>query len=184
MSVAGIAAPTTTFKRAGWRDTALLLACAWVIPMAVHLLPWAGERPLGAHLLPMFWTAFAAVYWYGIGTGLLVGLFAPALNLLLTGLPAAKFLGVLSFELLVFAVVTTLAVRAAPRFMLVAPLGYVVAKLASTVLQAATPVFGDIGGPVGFFGASIIGGLAGLAVLALINVALVRFWPKSAPADS
>jgi hypothetical protein len=168
------------FKRITLRETTVLLFIAWLIPFAVHLAPWAGVRPLGAYLLPMFWATFVAVYFYGVGAGLLAGLFAPAVNLLVTGLPAWKFLSVMSLELVVFAVATAWAVRRIPRFWLLAPLGYLVAKAGSTLVQSATPVFGDIGAPARFFAISVAGGAAGLAMLAVINGLLVKYYPKSA----
>ena len=176
-----IATPSgSAFRKITVRETAVLLAIAWLVPFLVHLVPWSGARPLGAYLLPMFWATFIAVYFHGAGAGLLTGLFAPAINLLVTGLPAWKFLSVLSFELAVFALVLTWAVRRTPRFWLLAPLGYLVAKTASVLLQSATPVFGDIGAPARFFATSVAGGAAGLAVLAGINFALVKFYPKGA----
>jgi len=179
--MSSIATPSgSVYRKINARETAVLLMLAWLVPFLVHVAPWAGARPLGAYLLPMFWATFVAVYFYGAGAGLLTGLFAPAINLLVTGLPAWKFLSVLSFELAVFALVLAWAVRRAPRFWLLAPLGYLVAKTASTLLQSATPVFGDIGAPLRFFAASVAGGAAGLAVLAAINFALVRFYPKDA----
>ena len=177
-------ASVATFRKINVREAAVLLAVAWLVPFLVHLAPWSGARPLGAYLLPMFWATFVAVYFYGVAGGLLTGLFAPAINLLVTGLPAWKFFSVISFELVIFAVVMTWAVRRAPRFWLLAPLGYLVAKTASTVLQSITPVFGAIGAPADFFLASLIGGVAGLAVLALINFALVKFYPKESRAAS
>ena len=170
---------TIHFRKASARETAVLLAVAWLIPFAVHLAPWPGERPLGAYLLPMFWATFVAAYFYGVRTAVIVGLFAPVINLLVTGLPAWKFLSVLSVELVVFALVATWAVRRWPRVFLIAPLGYVVAKMASMAVQALTGIFGDIGAPLAFFTRSIGGALAGLAVLAAINGALVWFYPKT-----
>jgi hypothetical protein len=173
-------ANTAVFRKAGMKETAVLLALAWFIPFAIHLAPWAGERPLGAYLIPMFWAAFVAVYLYGVTVGIVVGLFAPVLNLLVTGLPAWKFLSVLSFELVAFVLITAWAVRRAWIFILVAPLGYVLAKVASTGLQAATSAFGDIGQPAQFFMRSVSGSAAGLVVLTAINAALVWFYPKDA----
>lgn len=180
--MSSLATPSASgvFRKVTAREAAVLLVIAWLIPFLVHLAPWAGARPLGAYLLPMFWATFVAVYFYGAGAGLLTGLFAPAVNLLVTGLPAWKFFGVLSFELAVFALILAWAVRHAPRFWLLAPLGYLVAKAASTLLQSATPVFGDIGAPARFLAASVAGGAAGLVVLAAINLALVKYYPKGA----
>jgi hypothetical protein len=172
----------SVFRKITVRETAVLLFIAWLIPFAVHLAPWSGARPLGAYLLPMFWATFVAVYFFGTGAGLLTGLFAPAVNLLVTGLPAWKFLSVMSLELVIFAVLTAWAVRRAPRFWLLAPLGYLAAKTGSTLVQSATPLFGDIGAPAHFFAASVTGGAAGLLVLAAINLALAKSYPKSAGA--
>lgn len=169
---------TPFFQRATRRETAALLGLAWLVPMAVHVIPWSGSSPLGAHLLPMFWATFVAAYLFGARLGVIVGLAAPILNLLVTGLPAWKFLSVLSVELVLFALVSTWAVRVAPRFFLIAPLAYVAAKIGSTGVQSATVVFGDIGRPADFFLGSLATGAAGLAMLLAVNALLVRCYPR------
>jgi hypothetical protein len=168
------------FRKATARETASLLLVAGLLPFLIHLLPWSGARPLGAYLLPMFWTTFVAAYFYGPKIGVLVGLFAPTLNLVITGLPTWKFLGLMSVELTVFALVTAWAVRRIPRFILVAPLGYLVARLAVTTLQIALGVVEDAGPPLAFLAQVVLGSLVGLVVLSAINGALVRFYPKRA----
>ena len=170
--------PAGVFKKLTVREAAVLLALAWLIPFLVHLVPWSGARPLGAYLLPVFWATFIAVYFYGAGAGLLTGLFAPAGNLLVTGLPAWKSFGSLSLELVVFVLATTWAVRRAPHGWLFAPLGYLVAKTVSVLLLSATTAFGSPGAAAIFFTHMLAGGVAGLVVLALINAALVKFYPK------
>ncbi len=167
------------FKRAGVKETTVLLVVAWLIPFVVHLLPWNGERPLGAHLLPMFWVAFVAVYLHGLRVGLLVGLFAPVLNLMLTGLPALRWMSVLGFELIVFAVLAWWIVRRAPLFWLIAPMGYLAAKTASSLLQYVATPSGEIGTPLVFFLESLRSGLPGLGILTAINLVLVLLYPKS-----
>jgi hypothetical protein len=170
----------SVFKKAGVKETAVLLALAWFIPFAVHLAPWSGPRPLGAFLLPMFWAAFVATYFYGGGMGVIVGLFSPALNLLVTGLPAWKFLSVLSSELALSVMFAAWAIRRWPRLFVIAPLSYLAAKVGSTAVQAMTPIFGEIGTPGEFFARSVVGSLPGLVILAAINVAVVWFYPKPA----
>ena len=178
-SVVAAASSRAVFRKPKVSEVAALLAVAWLVPFVVHLIPWSGARPLGAYLLPMFWATFLAAYFYGATIGIVVGLFAPALNLLVTGLPALNFLGVLSCELVVFAVVTTMAIRRFPRMIVIAPLGYVVAKTFSTAVQATTGMFGEIGAPMSFFVSSVAGALAGLVVLVGINAALVGLYPKA-----
>lgn len=170
------------FKRPGVRETAILLGLAWAVPFFLHLIPWAGPRPLGVYLLPMFWTAFVATYFYGGVMGLAVGLFAPAINLLVTGLPAGPQVARASLELTVFAFATAWGVSRAPRFILIAPLGYVAARLAWAEWQALTDprvqseTIAQAGAAVL---RSLVNGSAGLVVLAAINVALVWFYPKA-----
>ncbi len=168
------------FRKVTARETVILLTLAWLVPFLVHLVPWAGARPLGAYLLPMFWATFAAVYLYGAGTGLLVGLFAPAVNLLVTGLPSGKALGLMALELAVFTLVVAWAVRRAPRWWILAPLGYLAAKLVVTLLQLIAFGFGGFEALRHSLVTSFIGGAAGMVVLTAINFALVKLDPKPA----
>jgi uncharacterized membrane protein len=176
-------APAGVFKKFTVREAAVLLALAWLIPFLVHLVPWAGERPLGAYLLPLFWATFIAVYFYGATAGLLTGLFAPAVNLLVTGLPAWKFFGTMTLEVGVFVLFTTWTVRQAPRFWLVAPLGYFAAKTLTALLVTTQTVVGRPDAAGYFFTHLVVGGAAGLVVLTLINFALAKFYPKAAGAS-
>ena len=162
------------------RETIVLLALAWLIPFLVHLVPWPGARPLGAYLLPMFWATFVAVYFYGAGAGLLTALFAPAVNLLVTGQPAWAAFGAYSLELIVFVLGTTWAVRRWPGFWLLAPLGYLAARPGAALLQWAAAGFTGAGLSAIFFSHMLAGGAAGLVVLALINGALAKLYPKPA----
>ena len=180
--MSSLAAPVASgvFRKVTGREAVVLLVMAWLIPLLVHLAPWPGARPLGAYLLPMFWTTFVAVYFHGAGAGLLTGLFAPAVNLLVTGLPAWRSFGAPSVELVVFVLVTTWAVRRGPRGWLWAPLGYLVARTGSALLLSPAVVFAGWGTTARFFAHLVAGGAAGLVVLALINGALVKFYPKCA----
>lgn len=161
-------------------ETSVLLAIAWLVPFAVHLVPWSGPRPLGVYLLPMFWTTFVAAYFYGARTAVIVGLFAPLLNALLTGSPAWRSLGVTSFEIVTFALLTTLALRFRPRWVVVAALGYVGARIAAALVLVAPGTLGDLGSPVHYVQRALVNGLAGFAVLTVINCLLVRFYPRTA----
>jgi len=169
---------TGVFRKFTIREAAVLLALAWLIPFLVHLVPWANPRPLGAYLLPVFWATFIAVYFYGLTAGLLTGLFSPAINLLVTGLPSWRFFGMMGLELVVFVLITTWAVRQAPRFWLWAPLAYCVAKTLSALVLSTAKVVGGLDAAGYFFSHLVVGGTAGLVILALINGALVRFYPK------
>lgn len=157
----------------------MLLAVAWFVPLAMHLAPWSGVRPLGAYVLPMFWTTLVAVYFHGARVGVVVGLFAPVINLLVSGLPALAFVATMSVELAVFAVAVAAGVRRWPRFVLMAPLAYVAGRLTSTAVLGVTGAFADFDAAAVFVTRALSGGVAGLVVLCAIHAALVRFYPKS-----
>ena len=163
----------------GWRERLVLMVVAGVIPMAVHLIPWAGARPLGVHLLPVFWTTFAAVYLCGVGTGIVVGLVAPAVNLALTGLPAPGSLVLVAAEACLFAVYSGIFIRRWPGGRLLAPLAYLAAKATAIGVQWAVPAFAYTRDPFDHWVGSVTDGLAGLGVLFAINVALIAFHPKT-----
>jgi hypothetical protein len=176
-AVIALAPLPTTFRRAGVKETVGLLAVAWAVPFAVHLVPWSGERPLGAYVLPMFWTTLVAVYFFGLRIGLVTALGAPAINLAVTGLPAWRGVGFASFELVVFGCVMAWAVWRWPRARWLAPIGYVIAKLCTAGLQVA---LGDRGVSAVSLQHSFTRAVAGMIVLAAIHAGLVGFFPKDA----
>jgi hypothetical protein len=178
MTSVATTAPAGAFRKLTVRDAAVLLALSWLIPFVVHLVPWSGARPLGAYVLPAFWATFIAVYFFGAAAGLVTGLFMPAVNLLLTGLPAWRSFGSISLELVIFVLVTTWAVRQAPRVWLWAPLGYALAKTVTALTLATTATIGRPDAAGYFFTHLLVGNGAGLVALALINLVLVKFYPK------
>ena len=180
MSSLATASTSGVFRKVTAREATVLLAIAWLIPFLVHLAPWPGARPLGAYLLPIFWATFVAVYFYGAGAGLLTGLFAPAVNLLVTGLPAWKSFGVAGVEVVIFVLFATWTVRRAPRGWWWAPLGYLAARIVAALLLSAPAAFGSLPATGKFLEHVAVDGAAGLVVLAAINLALVKYYPKAA----
>jgi hypothetical protein len=173
------ARPAPFLSRAGWRESTVLLVVAALVPLLVHLLPWSGHRPLGVYVLPVFWTTFVAVYFRGAALGLAVGLITPLLNLLLTGLPVSATIGVMSLEVAGFVPVAALLVALWPGFRLAAPLAWVAAKAVAILVQAFIPAFNETEGVLAHLARSTQNGLAGLAVLLLINGLLVAYYPKT-----
>jgi hypothetical protein len=167
------------FKTIGWRETAVLAGVAWLVPFLVHLAPWAGPRPLGVYLLPVFWTTFLAVYLYGALPGLAIGLVAPLVNLALTGLPALRSVGTMGLELAGFALVVAWLTGRWPGFRFTAPLAWVAAKALAITVQFLVPYFGYADNPLRHLARSTQNGLAGLVVLAGINLVLVALYPKT-----
>lgn len=166
-------------KPVGWREATVLVVVAWLVPFLVHLIPWAGPRPLGVYLLPIFWTTFIALYFYGALPGLAIGLVTPLLNFALTGLPMARTLGLTTLELATFVAVGSIAVMRWPRFWFAAPLAWIAAKAATMGIQAIVPLFHYSDQPWRHLLRSCENGLTGLAVLAVIHWLLVAFHPKA-----
>lgn len=169
-----------SLTRATWRETLVLMLVAWLVPFLAHLIPWAGPRPLGVHLLPAFWTAFVAVYLYGAGVGALVAFVVPAVNALTTGLPVSDRVLAMSVELLAYVAFVALAVRRWPSLRLIAPLAWIPAYAVSLLVQWAVPSFAYARNPFTHFAATLTDVWAGLVVLLVINAVLVRLLPKDA----
>lgn len=166
-------------KTAGWRETAVLVVVAWLVPFLVHLVPWAGQRVLGVYLLPVFWTTFVAGYFYGALPGLAVGLVTPLVNLALTGLPALPMVGSMSLEVGFFAVGAALLAGRWPGFWFSAPLAWIAAKALAIGVLLFLPASGPADNPLVHLARSAENGLAGLGVLAVINGLLVVFYPQT-----
>lgn len=167
------------FKTVGWREGAVLVVVAWLVPFLVHLVPWGGARPLGVYVLPVFWTTFLAVYFYGALPGLAIGLVAPLVNLALTGLPALRMAGNMGMEVAFFVGAAALLAGRWPAFWLAAPLAWVAAKALSITVQFLVPAFEYSGQPGQHLMGSTRNGLAGLAVLLAVNWLLVKFYPRT-----
>src|SRR4051812_28812372 len=114
----------------GWREGVILIAAAWLAPLLVHLIPWAGPRPIGTYLLPVFWATFIAVYFYGALPGLAIGLVTPLVNLALTGLPALSSVTAMGMEIVVFVGIAAVLVARWPGFWAAAPLAWLAGKAA------------------------------------------------------
>ncbi len=173
------ASPALFLSRVRWRETTVLLVVAGLVPFLVHLLPWSGHRPLGVYVLPVFWTTFLAVYFRGAVTGLLVGLVTPLINLLVTGLPVSLTVGSMSLEVIFFVLAASWLVRRWPGLWLAAPLAWVAAKGLAVTVQNFIPVFAEHDYPWQHLARSTQNGLAGLVVLAVINLLLAKFYPKT-----
>jgi hypothetical protein len=167
-----------SLERATWRETLVLMIVAWLVPFLVHLIPWAGPRPLGVHLLPAFWTAFVAVYVYGFGVGALVALVVPIVNFCTTGLPALERTGLMTLELVAFVGFAALLVHRWPALRLAAPLAWLPAKILTIAVQWALPAFAYTRSPVEHFVSATTASLAGLGVMLAVNIALVQLLPK------
>jgi hypothetical protein len=130
-------------------------------------------------MLPVFWTTFVAVYFYGAVVGLTVGLVTPLVNLALTGLPAFASVGPMGLEVAFFALGAALVVGRWPALWCAAPLAWVVAKALAIAVLLVVPALHQGDQPFSHLLRSTQNGLAGLGVLTVINWLLVAFYPKA-----
>lgn len=134
--------------------------------------------------MPAFWTAFAAVYFFGLWAGLAVALVTPVVNLLLTGLPAMERVASMSLELAAFVAIAAWLVKTWPTFVLTAPLAYLPAKAIAIAVRWAVPAFEYHRNVLEHWTSSVVHGMAGLGVLLIVNVVVVRLAQADSDWDS
>lgn len=141
------------------------LVAAFVLPFAVHALPWGGATPLGAHLLPIFFVGLVLVLRRQPWPALLVAAAAPWLNQQLTGMPAGPMLPTLTAELLTFTALLLGARRLAPRVApFVGPIAYLVAAV------VARPLLVPSADPLATLTSTIAVAWPGLVLLLAVGV--------------
>ena len=86
--------------------TAIFVACNLVLPQVFHLIPQGGII-----FSPLSFVILVGAYKFGWKTGLLAALASPLVNHLLTGMPAAEVLPVMTMKLAVLALVAGLTAK-------------------------------------------------------------------------
>lgn len=158
------------------RTTGLILFVAVLFPFLVHLIPPLHGVPIGAYLLPMFYIPFIALVWYRWTVALPVAILAPILNFMITGNPQWGLMTVLTLELAIFTGVAYLLLSQAYFRWVAALLGYIGAKIISSLLLLMIPLVPVA--PWQFFVNSLSTAVPGLAVLLLINILLLKYGPS------
>ena len=181
MKISTIRSDTSFWEQSQILEIVLLLGLSVAIPFLVHLAPspaW-GALPLGALLLPMFYTPLLAVLFCRTHVGIMVCLAGPWLNLQLTGYPEPAFALVLTTELLIFYLfLKGLAVRRKGRWQwYFAPFSFLAAKGLMLVLVLVWPALLPRIAPLAFFLNSTIYALPGLVILSLIGSFAIRWYP-------
>ena len=156
------------------KATFVLLAIACILPFLIHLIPPVQGTPVGAILLPMFYIPFIAVVFFSLPVGVIIAALAPLINFLITGNPQWQILVVLSFELIIFALIAHRLLQVKGIAWLAAPLSYMLTKVVSSVLLFVIPLVGGVE-PAQFFMNSVSNAWPGLIVLAIINIVVLRY---------
>ncbi|WP_291782982.1 hypothetical protein [Cecembia sp.] len=158
------------------KTISMVLVAAVFFPFFVHLIPPQNGIPIGAFLLPMFYIPFIALFAYNWKVALPIAFLAPILNFLITGNPNWEFLTVLTLELILFTGIAYLLLNGNWSKWVAAPLGYLGAKIISSLLLNFIPMVSSV--PWDFFLSSITRALPGIGVLLLINFLLLMFLNK------
>ncbi len=176
--------PIFPLALAPWRKLVALVAVGWLVAGLVQLVPWSGEQPLGAHLVPVYWAVFASVYFYGGAMGLLVALALSVAAFLNLGVPMIEPAGLMTLKLVGFVGFAALLLGHWPCLRFAAPLAWLAANGLGVALQWSLAIFGNPGNPVEQLIASTTTSLGGIGILLAVNVALVELLPKDRDWDS
>lgn len=156
------------------KETVLMAAAAVIFPFIVHFIPAFDGIPAGARLLAMFYAPFIAVLFFNSQVALTTAILAPVLNHMITGMPKAELIPVLTIELFLFALACLLFKRNNILKYAAAPLAYIAAKLVSS---SAVLVYSPLSGGLSadrFFVNSVANAVPGLIIMLLIGVAVIR----------
>jgi hypothetical protein len=171
-----------TLKLAGHRllvrETAIMLGISIAVPFLVHLIP-SQTVPWGARFLPIFLAPLLGVALFRLHVGLVPALLAPVLNHLITGSPAPIVVGVLTLELVVFALAVNGMLKSWPRLWLAGPLAYLVAKGASAVAISVLPWLSGLRPAHEFALRSVETAMPGLLILAAVTLLAIQVRNRS-----
>lgn len=117
----------------------VMIAVSVALSLLVHLIPPTGGVPAGARLLPMFIVPVLALVLATPQAALLSALAIPAVNNLLTGMPATPLVPLLTVEVVVFTVVLWALMRRWPGLWFNPVLAFGAAKASALVLLAVIP---------------------------------------------
>ena len=161
--------------------TALFLALAIVFPIAFHQFGLAGRI-----FLPMHFPVLICAFLLGPGGGILVGLLAPFLSHLLTGMPPTYAVPLMTMELPMYGLVAGLAYRRLKLNMIVSLVAaMVVGRLAFALGLLLLGLFIELPyGPLEYIavGGALLAGWPGIIIQLFLVPLIVRALEKSGTA--
>jgi len=155
------------------RDVTITLAAAVILPILIHLIPTPNGVPAGAVYLPIFIAPLVAILLKAPFAAIVTAIFAPALNHILTGNPAAPILVILTAELVVFTVIALVIHQRYPSFMFLAIPAYAAAKVATLIVMVTLKPLPAP--PMTYVGNSIVNAIPGIIILLILPFAVKRF---------
>lgn len=149
------------------KETAALLTFSILVPYLMHFIPVTGS-PAGAVLLPIFIAPFVAAVFFRWHTAVITALLTPILNHLITGNPVFGIVGILTFELVLFVIASSLLLRTKVFKFASAPLAIIISMLLGQVL------FNSFNNFVSVFTT----GIPGVIILAFVNISALLLAKK------
>lgn len=158
------------------KTTAWVLLVAIALPILVHLAPPFNGIPMGAYLLPMFYMPIVALIAYRLPVALIVAALAPPINFLISGNPHWGLMGMLTFELVIFTLMSYVFLLQGIIKWIAAPLAYLGTKTISSAVLIFIPLIDA--SPVQFFSTSLSNAVVGIVILFVINVLCLKYLPN------
>ena len=156
------------------RATGAVFVAAVALPWIIHFIPPADGVTWGQRLLPMFIAPLIGVAFYPLHAGLIPALLAPVTNAMITGLRSGNLVLLLTVHLVVFTLLSNLALRKRPTMWFAAPLAYLIGKGCAFVLMIIVPFLSAGGHGYSFSMESLWLSLPGILLLLLVNIGISR----------
>ena len=163
-----VAIESTFLNKVQVKESIIVLAFSVLIPFLIHFVPVAGT-PAGAVLLPIFIAPFAAIVFFRLNTGLIAALLSPVLNYLITGNPVYGTVGIITFELVLFVLISSLLIKFNPIKYIAAPVSVIISMFTVQLIFS----------PAGHFTVVLTAGLPGIILISLINILILSFAKNS-----
>jgi hypothetical protein len=165
---ASVAIENTFLNKVQVKESVIVLAFSILIPFLTHFVPVSGN-PAGTVLLPIFIAPFIAIVFFRLNTGLIAALLSPVLNYLITGNPVYGIVGIITLELVLFVLISSLLLKYNYLKYIAAPVSVIVSMFISQVIFS----------PAGHFAVVLTTGLPGIILISLLNILIFSFSKKS-----
>jgi hypothetical protein len=178
-----LASPTSArpWARARPLDLAVFLGLAMLSPWVVHFIPSWDDSPAGPTFLPIFYAPLIAALTGRGQVAMAVALLAPWVNHLLFGMPARPIAMLLMIELVGFSFMATLLATRWRGQVWLGPVAYLTAKPLSFLTLLIYPNLLPPLSGAAYLTSSTLQAWPGLAVLAVLSIAVTKLFPPHAP---
>lgn len=148
----------------------LTLALMIALPLFIHGLSSGRNDISGLIWLPIFYAPIIAVIFFRFHVAVLAAIFAPFLNLFVTGFPNSAVAKLLSVELFLYVIIMKFLVKQKLNLIFVAVSAFAITKIISTVFIDLFHGDTDVMNILQLYTSSIKQSLPGITVLLVISI--------------